>query len=152
MQRREQQRRAATGGPGGGGSYLGGGVTGYAPVPQRYEVPTPVRNASPAPSSVRTPQFKKGGMQLGSKKTTQSQLLDALGGEALLSEDMSVPGTPAPPEPAPVTVSKDERGSLPIVTPERYSIPYSTILVIDANHPTQCTRCRSRDHSTRAPS
>lgn len=120
MQRREQQRRTAAGGLGGGG-YLGGGISGYAPVSQRYDAPTPARTVSPAPIAVRTPQFKKSGMQLGSKKTTQSQLLDALGGEALLSEDMSVPGTPAPPEPAAAAVHKDERGSLPVVTPERYA-------------------------------
>ena len=56
-------------------------------------------------------------MKLGSKKTTQSQLLDALGGEALLSEDMSAPASPAPPEPASFA-PKDERGSLPTITPE----------------------------------
>lgn len=116
MQRREQQRRTAAGGPS-GGSYLGGGISGYAPVPQRYDAPSPIRTASPAPSSLRTPQFKGSGMKLGSKKTTQSQLLDALGGEALLSEDMSVPASPAPPEPV-AAAPKDERGSLPTVTPE----------------------------------
>ncbi|EKM61765.1 uncharacterized protein PHACADRAFT_248603 [Phanerochaete carnosa HHB-10118-sp] len=115
MQRREQQRRAAAGGPS-GGSYLGGGVSGYAPVPQRYDAPTPVRTASPVPSTLRTPAFKGSGMKLGSKKTTQSQLLDALGGEALLSEDMSAPASPAPQEPA--SQPKDERGSLPTVEPE----------------------------------
>jgi coatomer subunit delta len=119
MQRREQQRRAAAGGP--GGSYLGGGISGYAAVPQRYDAPSPapIRTSSPAQSSIRTPQFKGSGMKLGSKKTTQSQLLDALGGEALLSEDMSAPGTPAPPEPS-VPTPTDVRGSLPTVTPERY--------------------------------
>ncbi|KAI0347581.1 hypothetical protein BDW22DRAFT_1349581 [Trametopsis cervina] len=118
MQRREQQRRAAAGGPGGGASYLGGGMSGYAPVPQRYEAPVPVRAASPAASALKTPAFKKSGMQLGGKKTTQSQLLDALGGEALLSEDMSLPGSPAPPEPAAIQPVKDLRSSLPTVTPE----------------------------------
>ncbi|PSR72062.1 hypothetical protein PHLCEN_2v12043 [Hermanssonia centrifuga] len=117
MQRREQQRRAAAGGPSGPG-YLGGGVSGYAPVPQRFDAPTPVRTASPAPSSLRTPQFKGSGMKLGSKKTTQSQLLDALGGEALLSEDMSTPTTPAATTPEPVILHKDERGSLPTVIAE----------------------------------
>ena len=116
MQRREQQRRAAAGGSS-GGSYLGGGISGYAPVPQRYEAPTPVRTTSPAPSALRTAAFKGSGMKLGSKKTTQSQLLDALGGEALLSEDMSAPASPAPPEP--VAEPKNERGSLPTVEPER---------------------------------
>ncbi|OCH95720.1 hypothetical protein OBBRIDRAFT_766924 [Obba rivulosa] len=119
MQRREQQRRVAAGGPS-AGSYLGGGVTGYSPVPQRFDTTpiTPARTASPAPSSLRAPAFKGSGMKLGSKKTRQSELLDALGGEALLSEDMSAPGTPAvssTPEPV---VQKNERGSLPAVTAE----------------------------------
>lgn len=117
MQRREQQRRAAAGGPS-GGSYLGGGITGYSPVPQRFDTPpiTPIRTASPAPS--RTPAFKGSGMKLGSKKTRQAELLDALGGEALLSEDMSTPATPAAATPEP----KSDRGSLPAVTAERYFV------------------------------
>ena len=128
--RREQQRRATSAGGAGGfgsggpGSYLGGGITGYSPVP-RFEPPaasisrTPSRNASPATA---TPKFKGTGMKLGSKKTTQAALLDALGGEALVSEDMSAPGTPAPggagtPEPQ---ATANERGSLPDVAQERY--------------------------------
>lgn len=118
MQRREQQRRTAAGGPS-GGSYLGGGVTGYSPVPTRYDSPvTPVRTSSPAPSSARAPAFKGSGMKLGSKKTKQSELLDALGGEALLSEDMSVPTSPAATSAPDPIAQKDERGSLPTVTPE----------------------------------
>ncbi|OBZ79691.1 Coatomer subunit delta [Grifola frondosa] len=97
MQRREQQRRAAAGGPS-GGSYLGG--------------------ASPAPSSLRAPAFKGSGMKLGSKKTKQSELLDALGGEALLSEDMSVPTTPSIPNNPEPLAAKSERGSVPAVTAE----------------------------------
>ncbi|KAI0059417.1 hypothetical protein BV25DRAFT_1828935 [Artomyces pyxidatus] len=125
MQRREQQKRAAAGGGGGGGnSYLGGGLTGYSAVSQRFDAPavTPARTASPAPSSVRPPAFKGSGMKLGSKKTKQAELLDALGGSALLSEDMSAPPTPAvgnTPEPV---VVKDARGSLPTVTPESVHI------------------------------
>ena len=120
MQRREQQRRAAAGGPS-GGSYLGGGISGYAPVAQReYNAPTPIRTASPAPSSLRAPAFKGSGMKLGAKKSQQSALLDALGGEALLSEDMSAPGTPAiSSTPEPVAAPKNERGSLPPVDAER---------------------------------
>ncbi|PCH34288.1 hypothetical protein WOLCODRAFT_87391 [Wolfiporia cocos MD-104 SS10] len=118
MQRREQQRRAASGGSSGGG-YLGGGVTGYAPVPQRFDTaPAPIRTVSPAPASARAPAFKGSGMKLGGKKTRQAELLDALGGEALLSEDMSTPGTPVPsgtPEPPAL---KNERGSLPVVNAE----------------------------------
>jgi len=119
MQRREQQRRAASGQSSGGpGSYLGGGISGYQPVPQRFDTPTaPARTASPAPSSLRPPAFKTGGMKLGSKKSKQSELLDALGGEALLSEDMSVPPSPSG-TPEPPAVPKDPRGSLPAVTAE----------------------------------
>jgi coatomer subunit delta len=118
MQRREQQKRAAASGPG-STSYLGGGVSGYAPVSQRFDIPSsPVRTASPAPSSSRAPTFKGSGMKLGSKKTKQAELLDALGGTALLSEDMSAPGTPAASTPEP-SIIKDVRSSLPIVTPEK---------------------------------
>lgn len=123
MQRREQQKRAAAlgGGVGGGGSsYLGGGVSGYASVP-RYEAPDApaARLASPAPvAAARSPHFKTGGMKLGSKKTRQAELLDALGGEVLTVEDMSTPPTPIPVEP-PTQTQKDARGSLPSVTPER---------------------------------
>jgi coatomer subunit delta len=120
MQRREQQRRAASGGGGGpgSGSYLGGGVSGYAPVPQRFDAPTPARTASPAPSSLRTPSFKGSGMKLGSKKTKQAELLDALGGSALLSEEISVPNTPEPSTPEP-SIVKSTKNPLPEVTPER---------------------------------
>ena len=122
MQRREQQRRAATGGTSGAGYLgIGGGVSGYSPVPQRFDPsPVPARTSSPTPSSVRPPQFKGSGMKLGSKKTTQSQLLDALGGEALLSEDMSVPTTPAATTPEPHAAPKNGRGSLPEVVQERF--------------------------------
>ncbi|KAF8131415.1 hypothetical protein EV363DRAFT_1583705 [Boletus edulis] len=120
MQRREQQKRAAAlGGGGGGGSYLGGGAIGYASAP-RYEAPDAptTRTASPAPAAVsRPPHFKTGGMKLGSKKTKQAELLDALGSEALTVEDMSAPPTPIPIEP-PTQTQKDARGSLPSVTPE----------------------------------
>ena len=120
MQRREQQKRAAAMGGAGGGSYLGGGTSGYAPVP-RYEAPDAptARTASPAPAAAsRAPHFKTGGMKLGSKKTRQAELLDALGGEVLTVEDMSVPPTPIPVEP-PTQIQKDARGSLPPVTQER---------------------------------
>jgi coatomer subunit delta len=115
MQRREQQKRAA--GQGGGSSYLGSGVTGYSSVPQqRFEAPdvNPARTSSPAPSSLRGPAFKGSGMKLGSKKTKQAELLDALGGEGLAYEDVSP--TPAVNEPS---VPKNTRGSLPPVKAER---------------------------------
>lgn len=121
MQRREQQKRAASGGGGLGSSgYLGvgGGVSGYSPV-QRFDAPSsPARVASPVTSS-RAPAFKSSGMKLGSKKTKQAELLDALGGSALLSEDISTPNTPVASTPEP-SIVKDIRGSLPAVTPERY--------------------------------
>ncbi|KAH9969130.1 hypothetical protein BC827DRAFT_1258016 [Russula dissimulans] len=123
MQRREQQKRSASGGGGpGGGNYLGGGVSGYAPVPQRFDAPsTPARTASPAPSSLRAPTFKGSGMKLGSKKTKQAELLDALGGSALLSEEMSAPTTPVAVTPEP-TITKETRNPLPVVTPESVHI------------------------------
>lgn len=122
MQRREQQRRAAGGG---GSSYLGGGATGYSAVP-RFEAPerAPARvtTSSPAPAA-RAPAFKGTGMKLGSKKTKQAELLDALGGEVLASSsllaDMSVPATPAAAAPEPVLVKTDGRGSIPEVAEER---------------------------------
>ncbi|KAI0033954.1 hypothetical protein K488DRAFT_77530 [Vararia minispora EC-137] len=128
MQRREQQKRAAATG-GGGYMGIGGGPTGFSPV-SRFEAPSPVpaRTSSPAPSSVRPPAFKGSGMKLGSKKTKQAELLDALGGEPLLSEEMSMPSTPAAvntPEPA---VLKDARGSLPEVTAESVHITVKEIL------------------------
>ena len=117
MQRREQQRRAASGMGGGGGNFLGGGATGYAPIPQRFEAPTPQRTASPQPSSLRTPAFKSGGMKLGSKKTKQAELLDALGGE-LAVEEQSVPASPVH-APQPIASAKDYTDSFPTVTQER---------------------------------
>lgn len=119
MQRREQQRRAAAGGGGpGSGSYLGGGVSGYAPVSQRFDGSPPARTVSPVPSSLRAPTFKGSGMKLGTKKTKQAELLDALGGSALLSEEMSVPTTPVASTPEP-TIMKETKNPLPTVTPER---------------------------------
>jgi hypothetical protein len=106
---------------------VGGGVTGYSPVP-RFETPeaTPAaRNSSPAPSSsLRSPAFKGAGMKLGSKKTKQAELLDALGGDILAAEEVSAPTSPVLAQ-EPV-VRKDPRGSLPTVDPER-SEPRSLI-------------------------
>ena len=118
LQRREQQKRAAATG-GGGSSYLGGGISGYSPIPQRFDAPEvpAARTASPAPaSSTRAPQFKSSGMKLGSKKTRQAELLDALGDE-LVSEELSAPPTPSIHEPSPIPAQT--RGSLPSVTAER---------------------------------
>lgn len=121
MQRREQQRRAAAGGGGGSGfgGGLGSGMGSYSPVP-RYEQPSPqpARTSSPAQSSsLRAPAFKGSGMKLGSKKKT-ADLLDALGGEALVThEELSAPPTPSIPVPEP-SITASARGSLPAVTRE----------------------------------
>ena len=86
---------------------------------QSPNAPAPVRAASPAAPVAKAPAFKKSGMQLGGKKTTQSQLLDALGGEALLSEDMSAPATPVPAEHQTFQAVQHAQSTLPTVTPER---------------------------------
>lgn len=124
MQRREQQRRAV-GSAGGSGGYLGGGSSGYSPVP-RYDSPETtsalrVQTSSPAPSSVRAPAFKGAGMKLGTKKTKQAELLDALGGDVLASTaspEFSAPSTPAPVS-TPLAQKNDGRGSLPEMESER---------------------------------
>jgi hypothetical protein len=103
---------------------MGGGMTGYSSIPQqRFEAPdiTPARTASPASSSLRTPAFKGSGMKLGSKKTKQAELLDALGGEGLAYEEVSTPPTPVVHEPS---VPKDSRGSIPVVKAERYEAQF----------------------------
>ncbi|KAH9082263.1 hypothetical protein EDB83DRAFT_2337339 [Lactarius deliciosus] len=114
----KQQKRAASG-VGGLGStntnFLGGGVSGYSPVP-RFDAPL-----ISCSGGVPSPAFKSSGMKLGSKKTKQAELLDALGGSALLSEDISTPPTPSASTPEP-TIIKDVRGSLPTVTPESVHI------------------------------
>ncbi|KAF4612121.1 hypothetical protein D9613_004383 [Agrocybe pediades] len=100
MQRREQQRRAAGGG-GGGSSYLGGGPTGYSSLP-RFEAPElPISSVSrisnnSTPSAPRAPAFKGSGMKLGSKKTKQAELLDALGGDVLAASAYSEQAQAAP--------------------------------------------------------
>ena len=124
MQRREQQRRTA--GAGGGSSYLGGGVTGYSPV-SRFEAPEASALsarvvASSAPTTTRNPAFKGSGMKLGSKKTKQAELLDALGGDVLEST-MSSSNATAPEvliaQQQPTVQKVSGRGSLPEVEPQR---------------------------------
>lgn len=61
-------------------------------------------------------------MKLGSKKTKQSELLDALGGEANLPDEVlhaqqSTPSTPVRATPEP-TAAKIARSSLPAVHAE----------------------------------
>lgn len=124
MQRREQQKRAAAGG--GGASYLGGGITGYSPVPQRFDAPEPstARNTgSPVPASGRAPAFKGSGMKLGSsKRTKQAELLDALGAEAFTPEEIPLPTSPIPAasEHVEPVVRRETKSSMPTVTPERH--------------------------------
>jgi hypothetical protein len=63
-------------------------------------------------------------MKLGTKKTKQAELLDALGGDVLASSsagEYSVPSTPAPVPDSPVQKA-DGRGSLPAVDAERSAI------------------------------
>jgi coatomer subunit delta len=106
---------------------MGGGVTGYSPVPQRFDVPdtiTPVRTASPAPSTLRPPAFKGSGMKLGAKK--KDQLADALGGEMHDIESRSpTPGTPVGAStPSDFARPKGFRGSIPPVTPDRSVVQF----------------------------
>lgn len=60
-------------------------------------------------------------MKLGSKKTKQAELIDALGGDVLaspsLSTDVSTPPTPSVSSPAAPAFS--ERGSVPEIVAER---------------------------------
>ncbi|KAG9009710.1 hypothetical protein FRB94_011565 [Tulasnella sp. JGI-2019a] len=90
MQRRDQARRT----PGMPASNIGN-MSNYSAV-QRFDSPSPVvRSSSPSASaaSLRAPAFKGSGMKLG-KKTKQSDLIDALGGE-LVTPSTSLPNTPA---------------------------------------------------------
>ncbi len=108
---------------------MGGGVTGYTPV-VRFETPEFLaarapRSSTPVPA--RAPAFKGSGMKLGSKKTKQAELLDALGGDVLASTglaDMTPVAAPAPPEnPPTIAVQKTTgRGSLPAVEEKRYAV------------------------------
>lgn len=112
MQRREQQKAAqagarSAGGYGGGMGGYGGGsgsgsgpggqnglgaggmAGGYASVPRFDTAPAaerdPYRSSSPAASSTTSkPVFKGSGMKLGGKKGKQTDLLDALGNEAVI--------------------------------------------------------------------
>lgn len=130
MQRREQQKRNAAGGIGGGSSYLGAGGSGYTPI-SRFDTaePAPVRTASPAPAASRPPAFKSGGMKLGSKKTRQAELLDALGGEVISSEEISTPSTPVMNEHAAPTKT-EVRSNLPTVTPESVHVSVKETLSV----------------------
>lgn len=122
MQRREQQRRTTSTG---GSSYLGGGISGYSPAPQRFDTPdvnTSVPRINTSTPVARSPAFKGSGMKLGTKKTKQAELLDALGGDVLASSagvgDLSGPPTPVPAEPQSPVQKDNGRGSLPEVEAE----------------------------------
>ena len=128
MQRREQQRRTA--GTGGGSSYLGGSIASYSPV-SRFEAPEVSAlsariMSSSTPVTPRTPAFKGSGMKLGSKKTKQAELLDALGGDVLEStmsgSNAAAPEAPIVQQPQPVQ-KVSGRGSLPEVEPQRLFPP-----------------------------
>jgi hypothetical protein len=125
MQRREQQRRTA--GSGGGSSYLGGGVTGYSPA-SRFDAPEVSAlsarvMSSSTPVTPRTPAFKGSGMKLGSKKTKQAELLDALGGDVLESTTSAsnaiTSEAPVVQQQPPAVQKVSGRGSLPEVEPQR---------------------------------
>jgi hypothetical protein len=77
---------------------------------------------TPVPT-VRSPAFKGSGMKLGSKRTKQAELLDALGGEAFVPED-AVAAAPSVTAPAVVELAarKDGRGSVPVVHAESIHI------------------------------
>ena len=129
MQRREQQRRTA--GTGGGGSSYLSSVSSYSPV-SRFEAPEVSAlsariMSSSTPVAPRTPAFKGSGMKLGSKKTKQAELLDALGGDVLEST-ISSPNATAPEAPivqqAPAVQKVSGRGSLPEVEPQRLFISH----------------------------
>lgn len=116
---------------------MSGGNIGYASLP-RYEAPnfstSVVRNSqtsSPVPS--RSPAFKGSGMKLGSKKTKQAELLDALGGDVLASTGLAeAPAsvTPAVSEPAPTVQKVTGRGSLPEVEAKGYVVAFSVVYVL----------------------
>ncbi|KAF8216504.1 hypothetical protein K438DRAFT_1797337 [Mycena galopus ATCC 62051] len=124
QQRREQQRRAAgttQGGFNSGG--FGGGITGYSPVPTTYNPPTPPASVAPTP---RPPAFKGTGMKLGSKKTKQAELIDALGGDYVsaavgLASEPPTPSVASGPVPTKAPATKG-RGSLPEVDQESIHI------------------------------
>lgn len=107
---------------------MGGGNSGYSPVPQRFDAPdvaTPAARLNNSPATTRSPAFKGTGMKLGTKKTKQAELLDALGGDVLASSSIGELSVPSTPINAPETVSQsvapksDGRGSLPEVDAER---------------------------------
>ncbi|KAI5998310.1 hypothetical protein EDD15DRAFT_2245240, partial [Pisolithus albus] len=83
---------------------------------------SPIRTASPAPSASRQPAFKSGGMKLGSKKTRQAELLDALGSEVLSAEEISAPSTPGIVESPATAMAPVVKSSLPTVAPESIHI------------------------------
>jgi hypothetical protein len=59
-------------------------------------------------------------MKLGSKRTKQAELLDALGGEAFIPDELAVslPSVHAPAA-AESAAQKNPRGNLPVISAER---------------------------------
>lgn len=98
----------------------------YSPIPQRFDTPevtasvSRINTSSPA---ARSPAFKGSGMKLGTKKTRQAELLDALGGDVLASSagvgELSGPPTPVVSESQSLVQKDGGRGSLPDVKVER---------------------------------
>lgn len=137
MQRREQQKRATSGLGGGGSSYLGS-MTSYTSV-SRYETPDFSTAAAAAasrfaqtslPAPSRAPAFKGTGMKLGSKKTKQAELLDAVGGDLLASTELaeaSASVAPIASEPVPIVQKVTGRGSLPEVEEKGYVVSFFCI-------------------------
>lgn len=119
-------------------------MSSYSPIPQRFDAPetTPsvsrITTSSPA---VRSPAFKGSGMKLGSKKTKQAELLDALGGDVLASSvgvgELSGSSTPVVQESQSPIQKDNGRGSLPEVEAERYDY-ISVFPSISLIHDHQC--------------
>lgn len=72
-------------------------------------------------------------MKLGSKKTKQAELFDALGGDVLASTGLAEdapPAAPPAPEHLPTTQKASGRGSLPEVEEQRYAkLTFSIFLI-----------------------
>ncbi|KAF7293488.1 Copper P-type ATPase [Mycena indigotica] len=95
-------------------SGYGGGIIGYSPVPTSYTPPPPTVSTPINLNTgigARAPSFRASGIKLGSKKTKQAELIDALGGDYMAS---GIGLTSEPPTPsvaaAPQTVQSTNKG------------------------------------------